>query len=127
MVLSTPALVLLTANLGLIWLLLAAPIGVRTIRIRRQFRERPERIWSMVHPLGRNRLWFPSILSSEPGAAEGRVVQHFAHADRRGRRVRPLEGQHTDLHRGVDWTACHDTDRVIAHYPAHRSNAPPAY
>ena len=92
MVLSTPALVLLTANLGLIWLLLAAPIGVRTIRIRRQFRERPERIWSMVHPLGRNRLWFPSILSSEPGAAEGRVVQHFAHADRRGNPIsRTLE------------------------------------
>jgi Zn-dependent protease len=84
MALSTPALVLLIANLGLIWLLLAAPIGVRTIRMRRRFAEKPERIWSMMHPLGRDRLWFPAVLSSEPGLENDRVVQHFAHSDRRG-------------------------------------------
>jgi Zn-dependent protease len=84
MALTTPALILLIANLGLIWLLLAAPIGVRTIRMRRLFDASPERIWSMVYPLGRDRLWFPSILSSEPGTQKGRVVQRFAHSDRRG-------------------------------------------
>jgi Zn-dependent protease len=84
MALSTPAMILLIANLGLIWLLLAAPIGVRTIRMRRFFDVRPERIWDMVYPLGRDRLWFPSILSSEPGVEKGRVVQRFAHSDRRG-------------------------------------------
>lgn len=84
MALSTPALILLIANLGLIWLLLAAPIGVRTIRIRRFFDVNPERIWNMVHPLGRDRLWFPAILSSDPGTEKGKVVQRFAHSDRRG-------------------------------------------
>ncbi|MBL0374897.1 hypothetical protein JJB09_23055 [Rhizobium sp. KVB221] len=84
MALTTPALILLIVNLGLIWLLLAAPIGVRTIRLTRILGARPERIWDMVYPLGRDRLWFPTVLSSEPGAQTGRVVQRFAHSDRRG-------------------------------------------
>lgn len=96
MALSTPALILLIANLGLIWLLLAAPIGVRTIRMRRSFETNPERIWNMVYPLGRDRLWFPSVLSSEPDGTNGRVVQRFAHSDRRGNPISRTIAVETD-------------------------------
>lgn len=88
MTLSTPALVLLIANLGLLWLLLAAPLGHRTIRMRRIFPAAPERIWNMVYPLGRDASWSPSVLSSEPADEQGRVVQHFVHSDRKGRPIR---------------------------------------
>jgi len=88
MTLSLPALFLLIANLGLLWLLLAIPLGARTIRIRRVFAAAPERIWNMVYPLGVNASWSPSILSSEPGAERGRVVQRYAHSDRRGEPIR---------------------------------------
>lgn len=92
MSLSLPALFLLVANLGLIWLLMAAPLGTRTIRIRRVLSERPERIWQAIHPLGPDALWYPSLIGSAADPATGRVVQHLSHADRRGNPVsRTLE------------------------------------
>lgn len=92
MTLSTPALLLLITNLGLLWLLLAAPVGFRTIRMRRIFAATPERIWNMVYPLGREASWSPSVLSSEAAPEKGRVVQRFAHSDRRGQPIsRTLE------------------------------------
>jgi hypothetical protein len=84
MTLSVPAVILLLINMGLLWLLLAAPVGVRTIRMTRVFRAAPERIWNMVYPLGREASWSPSLLSSEPADEEGRVVQRFAQSDRKG-------------------------------------------
>ena len=48
MTLSIPARILLVANLGLIWLLMAAPLGMRTIRFRRILGDRPDRIWQAV-------------------------------------------------------------------------------
>lgn len=92
MTLSIPALILLVANLGLIWLLMAAPLGMRTIRFRRILDDRPDRIWQAVHPLGRDALWYPTVISSEAGAQGGRVVQLYSHADRRGNPIsRTLE------------------------------------
>jgi len=92
MTLSTPALILLVANLGLIWLLMAAPLGLRTIRLRRVLHERPDRIWEAIHPLGRDALWYPRVISSEPDPHAGRVVQRFDHSDRRGNPIsRTLE------------------------------------
>jgi Zn-dependent protease len=88
MTLSAPALVLLIANLGLLWLLLAAPVGMRTIRLRRVFSATPDRIWNMVYPLGRDASWSPSILSSEAAPGKGRVVQRFVHSDRKGQPIR---------------------------------------
>jgi Zn-dependent protease len=88
MELSTASLILLIVNLGLLWLLLAAPVGVRTIRIRRVFGASPEQIWNMVYPLGPNASWSPSIIASEPSPEKGRVVQYFAHSDRKGEPIR---------------------------------------
>jgi Zn-dependent protease len=90
MTLSTPALILLIVNMGLLWLLLAAPVGIRTIRVRRVFGARPERIWNMVHPLGGEAAWSPSLISSEQAGESGRVLQRFAHADRRGEPIRRI-------------------------------------
>lgn len=90
MILSTSALFLLIANLGLIWLLMAAPLGTRTIRLRRKLREDPERVWQAVHPLGREALWYPSLIDSAAVPGTGRVVQQLAHADRRGNPIRRI-------------------------------------
>ena len=88
MILSTPALFLLIANLGLIWLLMAAPLGVKTIRLRRTLHENPDRVWQAIHPLGRDALWYPSLIDSALDPGTGRVVQRLAHADRHGDPVR---------------------------------------
>lgn len=88
MVLSTPALILLIANLGLIWLLMAAPLGTKTIRLRRTLHDDPERVWQAVYPLGKDALWYPALLDSVAEPATGRVVQRLAHADRRGDPIR---------------------------------------
>jgi Zn-dependent protease len=88
MTLSLPAFFLLVVNLGLIWLLMAAPLGIKTIRLRRTLQERPDRVWQAVHPLGQNALWYPSLIGSEREPGTSRVVQHLAHSDRRGNPVR---------------------------------------
>lgn len=88
MILSTPALFLLIANLGLIWLLMAAPVGTKTIRLRRTLIGNPERVWQAIHPLGRDALWSQSLIDSAVEPATGRVVQRLAHSDRRGDPIR---------------------------------------
>lgn len=88
MTLSLPALFLLVANLGLIWLLMAAPLGMKTIRLRRVLHERPERVWQAIHPLGRDALWYPSLIDSAADPETGQVVQRLSHNDRRGNPVR---------------------------------------
>jgi Zn-dependent protease len=80
---SVSVILLLAINLGLIWLLIAAPIGRRTLQITRTFKASPPRIAALVSPLGREADWHPSILSSERLSAE-RVRQTFSHPDRRG-------------------------------------------
>jgi Zn-dependent protease len=88
MTLSAPALILLSINLGLIWLLMAAPIGMRTIRLRRALAEAPDRVWEAVHPLGRDALWYEAVIEVEAEPETGRVVQRLAHSDRRGEPIR---------------------------------------
>ncbi|MGV3552554.1 hypothetical protein [Rhizobium sp.] len=88
MTMSLPALFLLVANLGLIWLLMAAPLGIKTIRLRRMLHEGPDRVWQAIHPLGRDALWYPSLIGSVADPETGRVVQQLSHADRRGNPVR---------------------------------------
>lgn len=80
-----PGLILLAINLLLLWLLMAAPVGVRTLRVRRRFQARPEKVWAAVDPLGDDADWNPAILSSHPVDEEGRYAkQAFRHLDRKG-------------------------------------------
>lgn len=85
MTLHNPGLILLAINLFLLWLIMAAPVGVRTLRLRRRFNARAERVWSAVDPLGENAAWSPSVLSSEPVDGSGRYArQSLDHLDRKG-------------------------------------------
>jgi Zn-dependent protease len=86
--LSFSSIVLIVLNLGLLWLLMAAPIGVRTLRLSRRFKAKPERIWSAIHPLGENANWHPSVIRSEPvGGNPNMARQVYDHLDRKGQPI----------------------------------------
>jgi Zn-dependent protease len=86
---SVSVLLLVAINLGLIWLLIAAPVGRRTLRITRVFKASPSRIASLVSPLGAEAAWHPSVLSSEE-VAPGRVRRTFSSPDRHGHPIARL-------------------------------------
>ncbi len=80
------AIALIIINLGLIWLLMAAPLGRRTIRVRKHFDAPLERVWSAINPLGRNASWHPSVINSTPLA--GNQVRHtHSNLDRHGQPI----------------------------------------
>lgn len=88
--------VLLTINLGLVWLMMAAPIGRRTIVFHRQFSVRPERLWQAVHPGGEEANWNPTVLAATSTSDNGQVEISYRHPDRHGdpiRRVFAVEEQ----------------------------------
>lgn len=80
---SVSVILLLAINLGLIWLLIAAPVGRRTLQVTRAFHAPPGRIAALVSPLGANADWHPSVLSSERLSLD-HVRQTFSYPDRRG-------------------------------------------
>ena len=80
---SFSVILLLVINLGLIWLLIAAPVGRRTLQLTRVFKAPPRRIAALVSPLGAEAHWHPSLLSSE-ALSSGRVKQTFSYPARRG-------------------------------------------
>ncbi len=57
--------VLVALNIGLIFLLLAAPVGVRTVRISRLISADRQRLWSALWPLGANAGWSGEYLQTE--------------------------------------------------------------
>lgn len=54
---------LIGINLGLIWLLMAAPAGKRTVTSSRRIKASPAHIWSALFPFGSNALWDGSYIS----------------------------------------------------------------
>ncbi|WEZ83687.1 hypothetical protein P6U16_02405 [Rhizobium sp. 32-5/1] len=80
-----PSIILLVINMGLLWLLMAAPIGRRTLRLSRTLRADIGAVWQAVAPTGASADWHHTTLSSRilPGA-ELRVEQTFSHLDRHG-------------------------------------------
>ncbi len=82
------AVLLLTINLGLLWLLMAAPIGRRTISLHRTLDISPERLWRAFHPGGEEASWNPAILSSGPEKQQGGVEIAYSHPDRHGAPIR---------------------------------------
>ena len=82
------AFVLIGFNLGLIWLLMAAPLGTRTISVRRQTDRRPEELWDMTRPGGGLADWHPAVSSVRP--IEGkpdRLELCYRDPDRSGRPI----------------------------------------
>ena len=98
------AILLLIINLGLLWLMMAAPIGRRTILIRRPLASDPQRLWDAVRPGGPLSGWNPSIVSSQPDADNpGRIAIAYRQPDRRGKPVlRVFEiDDHVDSEHGL--------------------------
>lgn len=60
------AALLVALNLGLIFLLLAVPLGVRTVRLERTIRAGRNRVWQAVWPLGSEARWSGEIVDAEP-------------------------------------------------------------
>lgn len=64
---------------------MAAPVGMRTIRVVRTLPADLDRVWRAVHPQGRDAAWHPSTLSAEPVDGQPQQVrQSFSHNDRHG-------------------------------------------
>lgn len=80
------ALVLSAVNLGLIWLLMAAPIGTRTIRINRRIAIDPAKAWSLIGPGARLELWNSDVLATRWSSGETtRLELSYSSPDRDGR------------------------------------------
>ncbi|WP_404927528.1 site-2 protease family protein [Mesorhizobium sp. ORM16] len=56
---------LVASNLGLIFLLMSVPLGLRTIRLSRTVAADRQRLWQALWPLGSNAGWSGEILSAE--------------------------------------------------------------
>ena len=72
-------------NLGLIWLLLAIPLGVRTVTRTIETSAGRDRVWSALYPFGANASWNGTIISSElePGTQKfGKLL--ISYEDRNG-------------------------------------------
>ncbi|MBO9628538.1 MAG: hypothetical protein J7516_03795 [Shinella sp.] len=80
---SLSMFLLVAINLGLIWLLIAAPVGRRTLHLTRVFKAPPSRIAALVSPLGEEADWHPSVVSTEKLSGD-RVRQTLSHPDRHG-------------------------------------------
>ena len=60
------AAVLVALNLGLIFLLMAAPIGIRTVKLSRTISADRNRLWSALWPFGAEAGWSGEYLRAEP-------------------------------------------------------------
>lgn len=76
-------------NLALIYLLMAVPLGIRTIRVARRIPADPARIWNALWPLGTDSGWSGEILSAT--AHEGREDLARLRLSWEGRDGQPIE------------------------------------
>jgi Zn-dependent protease len=58
-------IVLVALNLGVFFVLLAAPLGVRTVRVNRTISASREHVWNALWPLGTSAGWSGEIVSAE--------------------------------------------------------------
>lgn len=80
------AVFLAAFNLGLLWLLMAAPMGRRTIRVSRLVHERPEEVWKIARPAGDQTAWHPQVIAVEPVEGKPDLVEFaYRHLDRYGK------------------------------------------
>jgi len=83
------AAILLFINLGLLWLLMRIPLGLRTISVTRAFRCPPETLWKAINPVGESADWHHAVISSRAIAHRpGFVEQVYSHLDRNGEPLR---------------------------------------
>lgn len=92
---TTVSIILLVSiNLGLLWLMMAAPLGRRTITVSRMLPHTPARLWQAIRPQGNLPDWNPEITAvrygSECGLDDGHIEMSMRYPDRRGQPVRRL-------------------------------------
>lgn len=89
---STTAIYILIAfNLGLIFLMLAVPLGRRTFTVSRTIRASRRDVWSALWPLGENAGWSGEIVNVLPAGADGdQAWLELSHEGRDGRPIRRL-------------------------------------
>lgn len=113
---TTVSIILLVSiNLGILWLMMAAPLGQCTITMRRSWRYDPSRLRDAIRPQGNLADWSPDITAvrygPSAGLEDGLVEISMRYPDRQGRPVRRLY----DLMENVDDRARYtSTARVIA-------------
>jgi len=79
----TPVVALLVGTCLLLWLVMSAPIGRRTVRQRVEAHTSPERLWQALHPFGKDFSWNGAVTTvTRTGPASGRMVT--AHTGRDG-------------------------------------------
>jgi Zn-dependent protease len=66
---------LIFINLALIWFLMSAPLGKRTVTVSRMISAAPAHVWSAVFPLGSNSKWDGSYLSVVPIGDNGAMLE----------------------------------------------------
>jgi Zn-dependent protease len=78
---------LLAFTIFLLWLVMSAPVGMRTVRRRVAIAADVERIWEALHPFGENFTWNGAVEEIDrTGPASGRMVTSHM-----GRDGRPIE------------------------------------
>ncbi|NKN38966.1 hypothetical protein HFC70_21660 [Agrobacterium sp. a22-2] len=83
-----PALLLLAINIGLLWLLMAAPLGRRTISLTRTMRTSPSDLWNAIRPAGAVAAWHPSVTAERmPNPSASRLEQSLRQPDRHGQPI----------------------------------------
>lgn len=104
---TTVSIILLVSiNIGLLWLMMAAPIGQRTITLRRRLSHDPSRLRQAIRPQGNLADWSPDITAvrygQTAGLVDGQVEMSMRYPDRRGQPVRRLyDVQETDDGSGI--------------------------
>ncbi|MFB2551520.1 hypothetical protein [Ensifer soli] len=84
-------ILLVIINLGVIWLLIAIPLGHRTLTLSRRFPAGVERVWRAVDPAGPAGDWHHGTLESRRiEGAEDLVEQRFVQPDRHGAPTRRI-------------------------------------
>ncbi len=107
-------LFLLIANLGLLWLFMAAPLGERTLSIRRRWSIPAQKVWQALRPDGEIAAWSSSVVET---VAIPQYPSHIRHvlrsSDRSGAQMtRTLEltqREHADGHYGCSVRVIEDS------------------
>lgn len=83
----TPVAALLVGTCLLLWLVMSAPVGRRTVRQRVEAKAAPERLWQALHPFGTDFSWNGAVGEvRRTGPNTGRMVTSHM-----GRDGRPIE------------------------------------
>lgn len=79
--------VLVASNLGLIFLLMRVPLGLRTVRLSRVVAADRQRLWQALWPLGEDAGWSGEILDARPLDEEGLAAVTLSWEGRDGRPI----------------------------------------